>query len=147
MNPRSKPVKVTKFGPSLTIPGQALKPAELLKRHLAGTLPDIDLSKKYEYHYDEHGNQVAEPLPVEMHEMYKLSVAIRQKQYEEALEHRKREAEKHKEEIIAEYERTRNVKVLDESHSEVPPKVVGSKKPTTPKGEKTVKTPGTSSPS
>lgn len=88
---------------SLTIPGQSLKPAELLKRHLAGTLPDIDLKHRYEFHYDENGNQVAEPLPLEMSEIYKLSVAIRKRQYEEAIEQRKKRAEKHKEEIISEY--------------------------------------------
>lgn len=103
MNPRSKQSTPIKFGPSKTIPGQSLRPAELLKRHLAGTLPDIDLSSKYEHHYDEEGKQVAEPLPLEIHELHKLSVAIRQKQYEEGLEQRKKAAEKHKQDIIDEY--------------------------------------------
>ncbi|UDN67886.1 hypothetical protein [robinz microvirus RP_171] len=103
MNPRSKKTKSTVFGPDKTIPGQSLKPSELLKRHLAGTLPPIDLSNRYEYHYDERGIQVAEPLPLELHEVHKLSVAIRQRQYEEAIEQRKQKAEKHKEEIISEY--------------------------------------------
>lgn len=103
MNERSKPSQKVVYGSSATIPGQALRPAELLRRHLSGTLPPIDLSKKYEFHYDEQGNQVAEPLPLELHEVHKLSVAIRQRQYEEALERRKQAAEKHKEEIIAEY--------------------------------------------
>lgn len=111
MNQRSKKSTPTKFGASLTIPGQALKPAELLKRHLAGTLPDIDLSKRYEYHYDENGNQVAEPLPLELHEVHKLSVAIRKRQYEEAIEQRKLQAEKHKNEIISEYEKQQAAKL------------------------------------
>lgn len=103
MNKRSKFSKPTAYGPSQTIPGQSLKPSELLKRHLAGTLPDIDLSQKYEYHYDDQGKKVSEPLPLELHEVHKLSVAIRQRQYEEALEQRKQQAEKHKEAIIAEH--------------------------------------------
>lgn len=100
---RQKKSTPEKFTGSLTIPGQSLKPAELLKRHLAGTLPPIDLSSRYEYHYDDEGKQVAEPLPLELHEVHKLSVAIRQRQYEEALEARKKAAEQHKEEIISEY--------------------------------------------
>lgn len=104
MNPRSKKTPPSTLNrTSQTIPGQTLEPAELLKRHLAGTLPPIDLSNRYEYHYDDQGNQVAEPLPLELHEVHKLSVAIRQRQYEEALEQRKKNAEKHKEEIISEY--------------------------------------------
>lgn len=103
MNPRSKQSTPTKYGESRTIPGQSLKPAELLRRHLAGTLPPIDLSNRYEFHYDDQGNQVSEPLPLELHEVHKLSVAIRKRQYEEAIEQRKKQAEKHKEEIIAEY--------------------------------------------
>lgn len=103
MNERSKKSIAVRYGSSLTIPGQALRPAELLRRHLSGTLPPIDLTKRYEYHYDEQGNQVAEPLPLELHEVHKLSVAIRQRQYEEALERRKQAAEKHKEQIISEY--------------------------------------------
>lgn len=93
------------FTMSRTIPGQSLRPAELMKRHLAGTIPPIDLSNRYEYHFDEKGNQVAEPLPLELHEVHRLSVAIRKKQYEEALEQRKKQAEKHKQEIIAAYKR------------------------------------------
>lgn len=103
MNPRSKKSEPTKYGSSKTVPGQALKPSDLLKRHLAGTLPPIDLSKRYEFHYNEKGEQVSEPLPLELHEVHKLSVAIRQKQWEQSLEKRKKQAEKHAEEIIAEY--------------------------------------------
>lgn len=121
MNPRSKQSKPTKFGASKTIPGQALKPAELLKRHLAGTLPDIDLSRRYEHHYDEEGNQVAEPLPLELHEVHKLSVAIRKRQYEEALEARKKAAERHKEEIIAEYKKQEDLKKTNPPDGSKPP--------------------------
>lgn len=121
MNPRAKKRIETTFGPSQTIPGQSLKPSELLKRHLAGTLPDIDLSQKYEYHFDEEGKQVAEPLPLEMHEVHKLSVAIRQRQYEEALEQRRKQAEKHKEEIIAEYVKNNpNLKPKSEETTDAP---------------------------
>lgn len=140
MNPRSKKSEKTIFGASMTIPGQALTPAELLKRHLAGTLPPIDLTKRYEYHYDEKGNQVAEPLPTELHEVHALSVAIRKRQYEEAIEHRKQEAEKHKEAIIAEYQKTHPKKtvpkepVKTQTDSNPDPrfnKAKDSKKPTT----------------
>lgn len=109
---RSKPSEPTVFTSSVTIPGQALRPAELLKRHLAGTLPPVDLSKRYEYHFDQDGKQVAEPLPLEVHELHKLSVAIRKRQYEEALEARKLSAEKHKQQIIEEYEKSQKEKGL-----------------------------------
>lgn len=105
LNPRSKKNVPTKYSESRTIPGQALTPAAMLKRHLAGTMPDIDLSRKYEYHFDETGKQVAEPLPLEVHELHKLSVMLRKRQYEEALEHKKQQAQKHKEQIISEYEK------------------------------------------
>lgn len=130
MNKRSKNTVPTTYGPSMTIPGQALKPSELLKRHLAGTLPPIDLSKRYEYHYDEDGKQVLEPLPTELHEIHKLSVAIRKRQYEEALEARKQAAEKHKADIIAEYERQQALKTA-----------IKDSDPTPPKGEEPVKPP------
>lgn len=88
---------------SKTIPGQSLIPAELLKRHLAGTLPDIDRSQKYEHHYDENGEQIAQPLPLDYIEMHALAVALRKRQFEEATKKRKRDAEKFRDKIIAEY--------------------------------------------
>lgn len=94
------------YSESKTIPGQSLIPAELLKRHLAGTLPEIDQTSMNEYHYDENGEQIGEPLPVEMHELHKLAVAIRKRQFEEATEHRRKEAEKFKQRIIDEYKST-----------------------------------------
>lgn len=96
----------TRYSASRTIPGQSLKPADLLKRHLAGTLPDIDHSQKYEYHYDENGEQIAVPLPLEMHELHKLAVALRKRQYEEAIEQRKQRAVQERDKLIAEYKQT-----------------------------------------
>lgn len=135
MNPRSKKTRPSNYDrTSKTIPGQSLSPAELLKRHLAGTLPPIDLSNRYEYHFDENGKQVAEPLPLELHEVHKLSVAIRQRQYEEALEHRKKQAEKHKEEIIAEYKKL-NPATTTQTDSDPDPRF----NKTDPNSKKTVK--------
>lgn len=96
-------IKPTVYGPSQTIPGQSLKPSELLERHLAGTLPEIDLSDRYEYHYDENGEQIGEPLPLEMHEFHSLAVAIRRREFEAATEARKQEAEALKKQIIEEW--------------------------------------------
>lgn len=98
--------KTVVFGPSKCIPGQSLYPADLMKRHLAGTLPPIDLSSKYEYHYDEDGNKIADRLPTEMYELHALAVALRKKQYEAAIEHRKQQAIKERERIIAEYQQS-----------------------------------------
>lgn len=105
MKNRKKQSTPVTYSASATIPGQTLKPSELLKRHLAGTLPPIDLSNKYEYHYDSTGKQIAEPLPLELHEVHALSVAIRKRQFEEATEIRRKQAEKHKQDIIDEYKR------------------------------------------
>lgn len=106
---------------SRTIPGQSLVPSELLKRHLAGTLPPIDQSKKYEYHYDEEGNQIGEPLPVDYQELHNLAVAIRKRQFEEATKARKAKAEKERAKIIADYEKAKNVKVVDDPKTIPPP--------------------------
>jgi len=113
MKNRSKQILPTGYTPSQTIPGQSLRPSELLRRHLAGTLPPIDLSNRYEYHYDENGEQVSSPLPLELHEVHRLSVAIRQRQYEEAIEQRKKAAQKHKEDIIAEHLKNNPPKLPD----------------------------------
>lgn len=94
---------VTTYGASLTIPGQSLKPADLLKRALAGTLPPLDQSSKFEFHYDENGEEIAQPMPMEMHELHALAVVIRKRQFEEATERRKQEAQKFKEQVIDEY--------------------------------------------
>lgn len=94
------------YGPSKTIPGQSLYPADLMKRHLAGTLPPIDLSGKYEYHYDEQGNPIGQPLPLEMHKLHELAVALRKKQFEAATEARKAQALKDREKVIEEYKKS-----------------------------------------
>lgn len=100
---RTPPATKTRYGSSKTIPGQSLIPSELLKRHLAGTLPDIDHSKRYEYHFDEEGNRLSHPLPLEMHEVHKLAVVLRKKQYDEALKQRQEAAAKYRDKIIEEF--------------------------------------------
>lgn len=100
----------TDYGPSQTIPGQSLTPGEVLKRHLAGTLPPIDHAAKYEYHFNEDGEQVAVPVPLELHEIHKLSLELRKRQWEEAIESRREAAEKHKQDIIDEYEKQKLAK-------------------------------------
>ena len=123
-NPRARASKVVHYPPVYqhTVPGQTLKPSELLKRHLAGTLPPIDLAKKYEFHYDEEGKQVAEPLPLELHEVHKLAVALRKRHYEEALEQRKKQAERFKTQIIEEYEKQLEETRKKTVSSDIPPK-------------------------
>lgn len=96
----------TKYGPSKAIPGQALKPSDLMKRHMAGTLPDIDLARQFEYHYDSDGKQIGEPLPLEMHEIHALAAIIKQRQWDQAVEARKRQAERLRDEIIEEYKKS-----------------------------------------
>lgn len=62
----------TFYSESKTIPGQSLVPAELLKRHLAGTLPDIQHVPRYTH--DEYGNQIDEDLSkLELHELAELA--------------------------------------------------------------------------
>lgn len=101
----------TEFSPSRTIPGQSLMPSELLKRHLAGTLPEIDQKKNYEYHYDESGEKIGEPLPIEMHEFHALAVALRKRQFEEATKKRAEQAQKFKDQIIEEWKKQNPDKV------------------------------------
>lgn len=111
----------TTYGPSKTIPGQSLIPADLMKRHLAGTLPDLDQSQRYEYHYDENGVQIAEPMPLEMYEVHNLAVALRKRQFEEATLQRKAKAEKDREAIIQAYLKEQQAKKDLESKPETPP--------------------------
>lgn len=120
----------SKYGTSRTIPGQSLVPAKLMERHLAGTLPDIDLSSRYEYHYDEEGNKIGEPLPLEMHELHKMAVAIRNRQFEEATKARKEQAEKFRQKVIDEY-------LKEQSSKEPKP----SADPGAPGGVEPIKTP------
>lgn len=97
--------KKTIYGTSRTIPGQSLIPADLLKRHLAGTMPDIDLSQRYEYHYDENGNQIGEPLPIELHELHKLALRVRKQQEEAANKLRAEKAKKFRDDLIEQYKK------------------------------------------
>lgn len=108
------------YGPSKTIPGQSLYPSDLMKRHLAGTLPPIDLSSRYEHHYDEEGNQISQPLPTEMYELHALAVALRKKQFEAATEHRKQEAIKHRDYIISEYQKQQKALTPHPDNPEAP---------------------------
>jgi len=100
-----KVLKPTYYGISKTIPGQSLQPAELLKRHLAGTLPDIDLNSRYEYHFNENDERIGSPLPTEMHELHKIALELKKARQEEIIAKRKDAAERWKGEIIAEYQR------------------------------------------
>lgn len=93
----------TKYPSSKTIPGQSLKPSELLKRHLAGTLPEIHKGKIYEYHFDEEGNRIGYPLPIEMHEFHALAVELKAKRQERANAERAEQAEKAKQAVIEEW--------------------------------------------
>lgn len=109
MNPKFKQMALqpsTKYSHSRTVPGQSLVPSDLLKRHLAGTLPDIDHSSMYEYHYDEDGVQVAEPLPIEFHEFHKMALQLRKRQIEEANRLRAVQAKKFRDEVIEEYKKS-----------------------------------------
>lgn len=105
----------------MTIPGQALEPADLMKRHLAGTLPPIDLSKSYEYHYDEDGNKIADRLPNEVHALHELAVALRKKQFEVATEQRKQQLERERARVIEEYEKQKAESALAAKELESPP--------------------------
>jgi len=93
------------YSPSKTKPGQALIPAELLKRHLAGTLPDIQ--KHPQFTHDENGQQISEDLShLELHELHDLTMAMkaeiakRQKRLDEESE------ENYKKKIIAEHQQS-----------------------------------------
>lgn len=92
------------WGRSQTIPGQSLIPAELLERHLAGTLPDLDQADKFEFHYDEEGNEIGQPMPLDYIELETLAAAYRAKQREAAIEFRKQEAKELRDKIIADYQ-------------------------------------------
>lgn len=127
----------TYYGPSQTIPGQSLIPAELLKRHLAGTLPDI--GKNPLYTHDENGKQISEDLShLELHEMHDLARALRD-------EYDKRTAQENNE--SKEQERLRIIEEYKAEHA----KTQGAQQPAPPDPEKgfspnrrdSEKTPGT----
>lgn len=88
--------------PSRTIPGQSLIPAELLKRHLAGTLPDIAMGARYTH--DEDGNQVDENLQhMELHELKDLAERVREAVRERNEEIRAKNQSAYDDEVIARY--------------------------------------------
>lgn len=95
----------TKYSPSKTKPGQALIPSELLKRHLAGTLPDIQ--KIPLFTHDENGQQISEDLShLELHELHNLTVAM------------KSEIRKRQQKLDEEAEENYKKKIIDE-HSQL----------------------------
>lgn len=97
-------VKV-KYSPSKAIPGQALIPAELLKRHLAGTLPDIQ--KNPQFTHDENGQQISEDLSgLELHELHDLAVKLRREFDERQKQLKKQADEDYRKSIIDEHIKT-----------------------------------------
>jgi len=110
---RSKRVDpVVIYGKSQTIPGQALKPAELIKRQQAGTLPPIDVSGLFEYHYDESGKQIREPLPLELADLHKYALDVRKKRFETEMEIRKKNALKERDAIIEQFKQSDEYKAM-----------------------------------
>lgn len=105
-NRNRTPEGMNGWGRSQTIPGQSLIPSELLERHLAGTLPEIDMSDNYEYHVDEEGNQIGEPMPLDYITLETLAAEHRAKQREAAIEFRKQEAKELRDKIIEEYKKS-----------------------------------------
>lgn len=94
--------EAVEYSPSRTKPGQSLIPAELLKRHLAGTLPDI--AKVPLYTYDEKGSQISEDLSgLELHELHDLSVRLRAEYDERAKQLKSQAAKEYDAKIIHEY--------------------------------------------
>lgn len=98
--------------PSKTVPGQSLKPAEVIERHLAGTLPDI--AKEPMFTHDEEGNQISEDLSkLELHELFDLGKQLR-------AEYDKRAAQLDESEKAAEKERIRKEYELELAAAKVP---------------------------
>lgn len=129
---RSAPTKKTKYSPSKTVQGQALVPAELLKRHLAGTLPDIQ--KTPEFTYDEEGRQVSEDLSgLELHELHDLAQQL-VKEYNKRNTEEKVEGEKtYRQQIIDEYKKEHESNLNappDPAKGNQKPKPLDSEKPT-----------------
>lgn len=95
--------------PSRTIPGQSLLPAELLKRHLAGTLPDIQMNPHYTH--DEDGNQIEENLSgLELHELHDLAEKVRGELRERQMELDKKEKEDYENSVIERYKAAEEAK-------------------------------------
>lgn len=102
---KRKPTPRTVYGVSQTKPGQALIPAELLKRHLAGTLPDIQ--KHPEFTFDEEGVQISEDLSkLELHELHDLAKELRV-EYDRRASELKDESDKaYRQQIIDEFKQS-----------------------------------------
>lgn len=99
----------TKYSPSKTKPGQALIPAELLKRHLAGTLPDIQ--KTPQFTHDENGNQISEDLShLELHELHDLTLRMKEEYDKRAKKLQEESREKYRQSIIDEHTKTQTAK-------------------------------------
>jgi len=98
-----RPSAPIKYSPSLTIPGQALLPAELLKRHLAGTLPDIQ--KTPQFTHDEYGQPTGEQdlSHMELHELHDLAAKVKLEFIEREKELAKQESEDYRKSVIQQY--------------------------------------------
>lgn len=102
---KTHPDPVHKPMPSKTIPGQSLQPADVLKRHLAGTLPDI--GKTPQYTHDSDGKQISEDLSsLELHELHDLSQLITREYRERAKQVKEETEEANRKTLIAEYLKT-----------------------------------------
>lgn len=102
MNRKTRASKPTLYGVSKTKPGQALIPAELLKRHLAGTLPDIQHTPQFTH--DENGQQISEDLSgLELHELHDLSMRLHSEFKKREAELAVKHSEKLREDIINQY--------------------------------------------
>lgn len=89
-------------GVSLTKPGQSLIPAELLKRHLAGTLPPI--AKVPQYTHNEMGKQFQEDLScLELHELHDLYHKMKREIHERANAERIENAKNSRQSVIDDY--------------------------------------------
>lgn len=98
-----------KYRPSKTIPGQALIPAELLKRHLAGTLPD--LQKNPQFTHDDEGRPTGEQdlSRLELHELHELAQQVKSEFIEREKELAKQESENYRKSVIDDYIKTQTV--------------------------------------
>lgn len=105
------PVKV--WPPSKTKPGQALIPAELLQRHLAGTLPDIQHNPKFTH--DENGQVIGEDLSkYELHELFDLTARARRELAEREAKLARDSDDKYRQKIIEDYEKSKPPKSTTE---------------------------------
>lgn len=104
-----RPTPPIHYSASVTIPGQALIPAELLKRHLAGTLPDI--AKRPQFTHDEYGQPTGEQdlSNMELHELHDLAQKVKLEFIEREKQLAKEEGENYRKSVIDEYIKTQTV--------------------------------------